>query len=161
MQTVRKVPNTRKRCAVKHSVYSHRVQWRIRRHGQPEAPQTWRHVFNKHSIHILDLLGKGYCDHIFCEQVATHRVLKNEANAKIFRKTVQGSHILRPVCTTHRRMSLGGTESEPASCSGPVVTTRRTYSSSSPLLSCSPSEERERERERERVCVCVCECVCM
>ena len=40
MQTVRGVPNTRKRCAVKCSVYSHTVQWRIRHRGQSEAPQT-------------------------------------------------------------------------------------------------------------------------
>ena len=42
---------------------------------------------------------------------------------------------------SHRRMSFGAIVSGPAPCSGPVVTTRRTYSSSSPPVRCSPSDE--------------------
>ena len=60
MQTVREVPNTQKQRAVIRSAYSHRVQWRIRHHGQFEAPKNVFTDTGKIKFHCT-LLGKGYC----------------------------------------------------------------------------------------------------
>ena len=59
MQNVRKVPNMRKRRAVKRGVYLHRIQWRILYHGKSEAPK--RDITDIGKIKFqCTLLGKGY-----------------------------------------------------------------------------------------------------